>query len=1354
MDDEELFNSVLGPAPAKPQLQAQQPAMDTGVPGSGTSDDDIFSSVLGQPASAAEPGQASQPPAQMGTPDNPLRGVVEFSNMINKAREVGRQPFRDAALGHDVKEGRMTLEEAEQKIKEDDHYALLSEDIEKYQQQTAVPWATAIALATARSLPMLEESLKPFGVGAVAGGGTMAATGVGSVVSVPVGVGTGTTLAAGWAADMIIGQEYLTRRRAGMDHNSAAAAANISGVIQGTLQGLQLGNAAKVPINAAKSVLAAHAATVGKFFTEGFKFGASQLAFAEAGTAVKLATDAIAGTVAKVPGVIPTLESATKEFEQTFNETLNSSIGLFLGGKLIGGAAGLSLKALVKKAAKAHLEKQQEKLNAQAGLDAEGNPVETGATPDGESSKADSAKSKASGESKTSARKREISEKKLDKRIEAEREINRIIEASTSIFYTAQDETRFAESKRIQTIFKRMVKNSEILDDKTKVRLLSRAFELDGVNDLLREGQAFIDEQWAKEKANAQAEAAAKLQGAIASGRMKGKKAAMPASVQQSLKWYEEFFTPPKLEKRAKGTPKRAAGEGQAEIRQAALDKATDYVTRGHEEEVKRIGEQVDKLEKGELAEIFNEPAELLEKRRIAMQAQAFWSGAMDPASVVDLAGEITGMVDEGKSTFLDRKKAEAEKLINMRSRVTEGVQGAKPVIPSQDAKGPRQNSIAGKISHSLRRTSSSLWDKLLQDTPHDVREKIVADILDFTEVENKEATINIEAVEKMAELYVDAAGSEKAAIKLIRDGADQKKRVELKYTNGAGFPTSEYHTLNELTYLYMALDDPGARPGLLNGNGFTLEGMTDPGHISTQEAVKAILASTADGKYLKLGDALKSFYQWFGPKVANHYLKEYGVKLPMEENYSGTIFHRNLERIKSASDLLNDVHAQAQRSLDPGSVKARSNSKMPIKLVDPFVQVQRHRADMAFWIANSEKARQLSFIFSDTTKDGLRDVIGHKLGSDFNSLIDTRLGFQFHLKPGLIDVGDAAFQTFKSNMATGLLGARIDQAPKQWSSVLAALHKSDYGQFVRGLRGAMDKEKLQGYLSRSELYRDRQNHILPQILEATKDRTFVDAVSGDKALGLKTFFLIPMHKWGDGVGAAVAGFVEYNRVLEAGGTINEAVIAGDRMVDTTQSSSRASQKVPAEMKGGIASLSLAFQKEGIQAINRESGAIRDWYIHKDDKHLARMARTILSIHAAQTIFQAINNAPALMFGDDQEKEKGGLKILGASLGGAYTTTPLIGMDVVDGVLSGWKGNHDPHTIIGGLASDSTRLVKRLWTVTQKMAANEDIEGEEWVKVLKSMAGVASVGTGIPFWGLFKYTELGSKIVEKAKGEQ
>lgn len=1348
MDDDEIFNSVLGPAqsPGAPRQVAQAPAVASTEP---QSDDEIFDSVLG---GAPTPGLIKQEPqldtrtgtdAKPGSPENPLQAVVSFSRALAEARQIGQYGFRESAMGHAVKNGQLTLEEAEKQMADDDSIAIAQGDLKAYEDDVwrqgswiaGIP--TSVAIGTAKQLPMLEEVLKVTGLGAAAGGGAALATGAGAPFAVPVAGATGTALAAGWTTDLIVGQEYLKRRRQGVPHDIALATSSISGIVQGVMSGFQFGQIAKLPLDAAKNILKGHAATMVNFLAEGVKFGTIQLSLAEAQTATRLMFDAIAGTVGKVPDAIPTMKQATDEFLETFNETLKGATGMYLGGKGLGWSAGKVLK-IFQDAKTAHLQKQTEKIQKIEEAEVKANEKEQAPKEEGKSEDADVAE-----KSKNAREKERQKAERLAKREAAEQEVDRIFEAAHAIFYSEKKETARQENNRVQRLLKRYVKNSDKLDDQMKVKLLSRVIEINSTADLVREAQRFKEELRGREYQNDLAAANKRLHAVIKSGQQKGKKAVLAGEAeQQSLKWYQEFFSLPKKEK----------GKTESDRALLAWKKADDYVNKGIQEEIAKVSEDIERLENNELSELFNLPAELNEKRRIAMEASRYWSGNMKPEEITKLADSIEQTVKDGKSEFKARKDAESAKLLADRAKVTQGIQGVKPVVPTESPVPPKEMNAAGQVLNSMRRNESALWDKILQDTHPNERDPIANDILSVTKAENKEHEIVRRASEDLQNRYVKAVGSQAELRRLVRDGANPKQRIALTYSDILGAPQTKHHTVNELVYLHMAMEDPSAVPGLMHGNKFTLEGMVEVGETSTQEAVRTFLENHEDGKYLKLAKVLQEHYQWFSPLVGNHYLKEYGVALPMEAKYSGKLMHRQLEQIKSMGDLLENVHDFAQRSLAPGSTSVRSGSKRPVVLVDPFKQVQSHHSEMAFWIANSEKARQLSFIFSDSSENGIRDVIRHKLSNEMLNLVDGRLAFQFHLKPGIMDIADRPLQDLRGRFSVSILGGiRPDQRAKQLTAIFAPLKTNTFEQWSSGLKKALtDKEAVAEYLQHSELYRERQGEVVQEMMAVTKDRDFLARITGDREVEANKFFMRDM-KFGDGLASKIGGFIEYNRLREAGATPEEAALGADRMVDQTQSSSRMGQKTPKEMKKGTAALDAAFQKEGVQAFNRQLGAVRDAFIHGDAESIKRAARVWFSIAAAQTIFELINNIPAYTVGDDDAKTQANIRVGAAAMVGGLTRIPGFGWDMVT-IAQG----REPRTMSGAIAGDASKFFKRMWKFAKAAATGEEVEidAKDTWNVLKAMMLVQGWWTGIPMYPLAKYGEFGSEVAKKAQGEE
>src|SRR5579885_1393198 len=326
------------------------------------------------------PQAAAQPSAPLGSPENPLRGLVEFAQKLDEAQQVGQGGFRESAIGHSVMDGRITLEDAEKQIDADERAKWLSEDVDAYERNAWHNWATAIPVSigieTAKALPFIGASTAAWGAGAATGAGATAATGVGAPVAAHVGALTGLATSAAWAADYLTGQEYLRRRREGASDGEAKTWASISGLGQGLINAVQFRNLAKVPVDAAKVPLELAKPSLEKAIA-GFgnyagglaKFVGQQAALSEASQAADLITRAIEGTVHHHAGMVPTVQDAAREFSQTLAQTIATSAALHAGGTVAGKAVGFTGKqflSVLQQAHDEHLAVQQENAQAQA----------------------------------------------------------------------------------------------------------------------------------------------------------------------------------------------------------------------------------------------------------------------------------------------------------------------------------------------------------------------------------------------------------------------------------------------------------------------------------------------------------------------------------------------------------------------------------------------------------------------------------------------------------------------------------------------------------------------------------------------------------------------------------------------------------------------------------------------------------------------------------------------------------------------------------------------------------------------------------------------------------------------------
>lgn len=293
-----------------------------------------------------------------GTPQDPYKGLIDFTDKIQQAYQVGQSGMRESALGHSVAEGKMSLEEAQQTITNDEAAKWRSDDIENYEKKNWGNWAQGLAvsgtLEGAKSLPAIAEmfSKSPEGADYITGAGLAPMLQQGR-----------------WTMHYVFGQDYMRRRQAGAPHEEAVHYAGANAIGQGVVQvltNLPLGglalNVAKEPIKQVALPLIVKAAQgIGSHLLGGTKFVATQEGLAMLNSAIKQATDAIEATVHERPGMMPTVESAAKEFGETFQKTLGLSMVMHGAGV----TAGMALRTVAKEirnAATLHLQAQNAKL--------------------------------------------------------------------------------------------------------------------------------------------------------------------------------------------------------------------------------------------------------------------------------------------------------------------------------------------------------------------------------------------------------------------------------------------------------------------------------------------------------------------------------------------------------------------------------------------------------------------------------------------------------------------------------------------------------------------------------------------------------------------------------------------------------------------------------------------------------------------------------------------------------------------------------------------------------------------------------------------------------------------------------
>lgn len=328
------------PPSAAPVYQAQTPTLDP-----------AFVAGAGQPNDAQTPTQTAQP----GSPSSPLKGIIEFTNKLREAYQVGEGGIREAALGQAVASGSLTLEDALQRRDSDEQLKWKSNNVDEYEQRSWPMWGEGLLVGAAmegvKSLPIMAQQFQP------PESSEQLAGAIAPLVHV-----------ADWTGKYTFGQDYLRRRLAGAPHEDAARYAAANGMVQGVVAALSFmplggvaANAAKVPMQAAKPLIMRALSGLAQHAVSGAKFTATQEGFALTGSVVQNVLDAVEGTVSKNGFTAPPLKEASKEFWETFTKTAGMSLLLHEGAS----ALGLGMRGIVeatKVAKDVHLQRQTGKL--------------------------------------------------------------------------------------------------------------------------------------------------------------------------------------------------------------------------------------------------------------------------------------------------------------------------------------------------------------------------------------------------------------------------------------------------------------------------------------------------------------------------------------------------------------------------------------------------------------------------------------------------------------------------------------------------------------------------------------------------------------------------------------------------------------------------------------------------------------------------------------------------------------------------------------------------------------------------------------------------------------------------------
>ncbi len=543
----------------------------------------------------------------------------------------------------------------------------------------------------------------------------------------------------------------------------------------------------------------------------------------------------------------------------------------------------------------------------------------------------------------------------------------------------------------------------------------------------------------------------------------------------------------------------------------------------------------------------------------------------------------------------LDGKGIMAKKQQELEDEKTDTINTAKNSmkIPQKKEKswvqntGQRRNEFWNDIQ-----AGTWTWNTLLDRLSAKDREHKLTELLDDTTAHRT----------YLAQKDVTASAFMQAIQQRVKDPNLLQKFVDYQNTEKAiTFTTKEgaafTESLNKMQMIdaLLKFQDSSVHEALREGNKWTLPGDVDPG-ASFIERVQGEM--TAQDNELIQG--ILDFYKDYHTSINEVYRNEYGVDLPMRENYSP------LTRQGYKVDAPFSADGLQFYSLLPGSAKTREDSKLPILLQNPIDTALHHIGQWEYWKAYTSKLRQINAVFQDTE---ISQHIRDEFGSGTLKVMENYIERFMKNDPLPNDPSSSFWSAVRTDLSRHALGFNyVASFATQMSSGTAmwAAHRPD--QIMNGiLQTILHPVQTEKALRDSPILRDRfkeganvdlQRALRTQGLFAETIHHVLgikpDPTSHDAA-NLYNRMMFAGIQYGDAGVARIFGGPVYQAELAAGKSHTEALTTVERLMEQTQQGSSVSQ-TPVLFTNPIVRTTMGlFTQQPVQLYGKSMSAINDF---------------------------------------------------------------------------------------------------------------------------------------------------------------
>lgn len=566
------------------------------------------------------------------------------------------------------------------------------------------------------------------------------------------------------------------------------------------------------------------------------------------------------------------------------------------------------------------------------------------------------------------------------------------------------------------------------------------------------------------------------------------------------------------------------------------------------------------------------------------------------------------------------------------------------------------------------KKTLADKYSVLKQESKYkELQEEYIGDFNQmFAEVYNIPMETTKEKV--MLPLRINAQiGKLKKEVNLGTFENTVKQKVEIKLTR------------DEMIKRYMEFQDPTLVDSFIDGNNYS-------------EDIKDAIRAELTNQEKALAEKELEIYRDQYDKINPLYRKMYGVDLPFNQFYSPIMREGYKIDLKDGFQTFLD-EASYRKAVTSKSFITRIKSVLPIARQGSLEALDRHITQTNYFIAWSEKIRQLDSIFADSR---VREVVKEEFGGSLlNQIITTieDLAYNRRIRGDM----HKSVNWFRQKFTLGALMLKPALAVKQMVSTVAYLEKLSSIEFTTGIidfwRHPIRNYQTMAKESTFIRTRGKGGEIERDIRAAMKADVY------KRFSTLHSFWNMAMMniRLGD-KGAIITGSWALRRAkLKKGASLTETIREYEEFSAETQQSADISQLSAVQKGGTFSVLFTMFKSSQRQYLAKEVNAIKSLFqkggISPKNyfENIRKVARVLAIYHVLlPVLFQWVANFGG--WDEDDRKEYLRAGLLG-SLNGLF----LFG-DIVDGIVRAAMGLKTwPQEVpIATIGKDLEQAVKKI----------------------------------------------------------